>query len=309
MLGYLMRTRTEPGPLTERKLRLWACACVRQCWDGTVCPRCGGDGKPISGDDWERENGECDTCRGTGKVGGLTDKRSREAVLVAERYADGLATEEELARAHVAAGKVSLMPHSPPFEVELAWRCAGDISGLVANSGLPRWFSVSTKLAATQCALLRCVAGDPWRPKSIRGKFAIPSQGVPFVGTANGKDISGGYWENWDHETPQRWLAWQGGVVRRLAQRAYEGRDASLLPHIADNLEEAGCVDQDILNHLRGLARCWACLGEGGEKTNYAMGDKKLYLTCLICSGSGWVPSPCHAVRGCWAIDLLLGKG
>jgi hypothetical protein len=72
------------------------------------------------------------------------------------------------------------------------------------------------------------------------------------------------------------WLTWNDGVLVRLAQAAYEQRnmpagtlDNSLLAILADALEEAGCTDKDILSHLRG-------------------------------------PGP-H-VRGCWPVDLCLGK-
>jgi hypothetical protein len=73
------------------------------------------------------------------------------------------------------------------------------------------------------------------------------------------------------------WLAWQGGAVRELARAAYEGRrlpegtlDPARLALLADALEDAGCGDAELLAHLRG-------------------------------------PGP-H-VRGCHALDLLLGKG
>jgi hypothetical protein len=73
------------------------------------------------------------------------------------------------------------------------------------------------------------------------------------------------------------WLAWHGGAVKRLAEAVYEERelpsghlDAARLAVLADMLEEAGCADAQLLGHLRG-------------------------------------PGP-H-VRGCWVVDLLLGKG
>jgi hypothetical protein len=73
------------------------------------------------------------------------------------------------------------------------------------------------------------------------------------------------------------WLAWNGGTVRRLARSAYEDRDLpagtlnpSCLAVLADALEEAGCDDRDLLRHLRSRG---------------------------------------PHVRGCWAVDLLLGKG
>jgi hypothetical protein len=65
------------------------------------------------------------------------------------------------------------------------------------------------------------------------------------------------------------WLAWEGGTVPRLAADAYEERAFDRLPILADALEDAGCTDPDLLGHLRG-------------------------------------PGP-H-VRGCWVLDLLLGK-
>jgi hypothetical protein len=65
------------------------------------------------------------------------------------------------------------------------------------------------------------------------------------------------------------WLAWNGGTVPKLAQAIYDERAYDRLPILADALEEAGCNNADIVSHLRG-------------------------------------PGP-H-VRGCWALDLILGK-
>lgn len=63
-----------------------------------------------------------------------------------------------------------------------------------------------------------------------------------------------------------RWLT---ATVKQLAQTTYDDRDFSRLPILADALEEAGCQQADVLNHLR----------SGGEH-----------------------------VRGCWALDLVLGR-
>ena len=65
-------------------------------------------------------------------------------------------------------------------------------------------------------------------------------------------------------------LAWNSGTVPKLAAAIYEERAFDRLPVLADALEDAGCADADILGHCRG----------GGEH-----------------------------VRGCWVIDLVLGKG
>jgi hypothetical protein len=71
-------------------------------------------------------------------------------------------------------------------------------------------------------------------------------------------------------------LAWNDAVVVRLAQATYEERhlpegtlDSGRLAILADALEEAGCTDTDIPGHLR--------------------------------------RSGPH-VRGCWPVDLCLGK-
>jgi hypothetical protein len=71
------------------------------------------------------------------------------------------------------------------------------------------------------------------------------------------------------------WLTWRGGTVPQLARAVYDERrlpegtlDPARLAVLADALEDASCVDPE-LRHLRG-------------------------------------PGP-HA-RGCWAVDLLLGK-
>lgn len=64
-------------------------------------------------------------------------------------------------------------------------------------------------------------------------------------------------------------LTWNDCTVRKLAQTIYDERRYDSLPVLADALEEAGCGDAAILAHCRG-------------------------------------PGP-H-VRGCWVVDLLLGK-
>jgi hypothetical protein len=65
------------------------------------------------------------------------------------------------------------------------------------------------------------------------------------------------------------WLAWNGGTVRSMAQAIYDERTFEQLPILADALEEAGCDDAEILHHCR---------------------------------------KPGVHVRGCWVLDLLLGK-
>src|SRR5262249_35647373 len=63
--------------------------------------------------------------------------------------------------------------------------------------------------------------------------------------------------------------AWRTSAAIGLAESMYEARDCAAMPILADALEEAGCEQPDILAHCRG-------------------------------------PGP-H-VRGCWVVDLVLGK-
>ena len=160
--------------LSDRLFRLFACACCRAVWDGMPCKRCQGGGKkllPIYASDIadtdvrvltysQIMNIPCSACHGTGRIGGLTDPRSRRAVEVAERYADGQATESDVQAAYYGARLAFADDDS--FENELAWRCCGTTNQLIENAGLPRWFSVSTKLAPQQANLLRCIVGNPF---------------------------------------------------------------------------------------------------------------------------------------------------
>ena len=66
------------------------------------------------------------------------------------------------------------------------------------------------------------------------------------------------------------WLRWNYGTVPAVARRIYDERAFHDLPILADALEDAGCTDPDILAH---------CRTDGPH------------------------------VRGCWVVDLLLGKG
>jgi hypothetical protein len=62
---------------------------------------------------------------------------------------------------------------------------------------------------------------------------------------------------------------WRTDTALSLARQMYESRDFSAMPILADALQDAGCDSEEILNHCRG-------------------------------------PNP-H-VRGCWVVDLVLGK-
>jgi len=57
------------------------------------------------------------------------------------------------------------------------------------------------------------------------------------------------------------WLKWKGWTVKRMAQTIHEERRWAELPILADALEEAGCGEPFLLDHLRAGRRharsCW----------------------------------------------------
>jgi hypothetical protein len=211
----------DPGPMlkslrdkaADRKLRLFAAACCRRIWDV------------------------------------LTDEAGRSAVHVAERFADGEATADEL---RLAAEAVSTRHgeleeemedgEDSPEEVrrynavEAAWRAAEsefgfDLSNICDNVDWARERDGAEYPAL--CDLLR----DMFGTRDFRPTTADPS--------------------------------WLTSAVTALARQMYDDRDFSSMPILADALEDAGCIDPDVLDHCRG-------------------------------------PGP-H-VRGCWVVDSLLGK-
>jgi hypothetical protein len=63
--------------------------------------------------------------------------------------------------------------------------------------------------------------------------------------------------------------SWLTSTAVAIAKGMYESRDFAAMPLLADALQDAGCADERILDHCRG-------------------------------------PGP-H-VKGCWVVDLVLGK-
>lgn len=211
--------------LSTRKLRLFACSCCRQP------------------DVWAR----------------LTDGASRKAILIAERFADGLATVEELDAASESAANV-YENHEGSSEPEgCAYVCCDTNVNQTAY-----WLvrSPSVTPLATQAALLREIFGNPFRPVTIpQLETRIPSG------------------------------PWLTNTVVGIARRIYDERRFEDMPILADALEDNGCTDEAMLQHCRSGEPHSECLGEG----------------CRRCD-NGFVPLRGPHVRGCWVIDLILGK-
>jgi len=52
--------------------------------------------------------------------------------------------------------------------------------------------------------------------------------------------------------------AWCTFTVIALVRQMYESRDFSTMPVLADALQDAGCDNDDVLNHCRGPGRALA---------------------------------------------------
>jgi hypothetical protein len=232
MLAFLQKS----GKISERKLRLFGVACCRRIWHL------------------------------------LPDKRSRRVVEVAERLADGLATEAEAEAAAIAAVGVS----------------ADDLPGI------PREVSLWATDSVYQLVPL---PEEVWLLKLVWEHVAMAMEGEQLIkegatakmlDTWSQQSVESGRIMGWTAINPDAILAdvlrevignpfcpaaidpdWLTATVRPLAQQMYESRDFSLMPILSDALEEAGCTNADLMSHCRG-------------------------------------PGP-H-VRGCWALDLILGK-
>jgi hypothetical protein len=103
-------------------------------------------------------------------------------------------------------------------------------------------------------------------------------------------------------------LAWRDGTIVTLAREIYEERCFERLPILADALEEAGCTCEELIRHCRGWVRC---LGRNGSTPERPIRCERhgIFAACPRCQGTGWIqqPNPRHW-RGCWVLDLLLGK-
>ncbi len=234
-----LRTSGTPN---ERKLRLLAVACCRRI-------------RPL-----------------------LVHEISRTCLVAAERYADGLASREELAVVNEESER-SLADawHGPFAKWHEAWAAmAVDWACWVAPPDEPAepftWFE-------TEQVMAEAARAEADRKAYIGPPFGYESAGLDPDERRHQADLvreSFGPRGFREVRSDPAWLAWNGGTVVKLAQAAYEDRtmpegtlDRTRLAVLADALEEAGCDQPDLLDHLRG-------------------------------------PGP-H-VRGCWALDLLVDR-
>jgi hypothetical protein len=210
------------GKISPRKLRLFAVGCCQTIW-------------PI-----------------------LVDGRSRKAIRVASRFADGEASDWERRQAFAAARQAYIDADDPAGE-RGGGVTAGLLAALAAASTLSLFRAASEVLqVSTLAARARALLDSRPEGASSSGSPEERRRQVALL-----RDIAG------PGPLPGLSPAWITPTVRAIAQGVYLARDWQALPVLADALEEQGCDHLGILSHLR-------------------------------------APGP-HA-RGCWALDLLLGK-
>ena len=228
------------GVASTRKSILYLCAGCRSIWDLLYC-------------DW-----------------------SKEAVEVAERYADGLATEDELRSANWAA-------ECPTFGFDfqpVVWRARPD-----GKDSVPQSVQNLVKMGVLSEAQLR--EDEPEVDPVVRRRLiaaASLAEATCSTSPFNYSDVTlqGIQYVDW----PGDWLlrcvfgkpflpfvflspAWLTPKVVSLAVMIYEERAFEWMPSLGDALKDSGCTNEDILIHCRS--------------------DKP------------------H-VRGCWVVDSVLGK-
>lgn len=104
---------------------------------------------------------------------------------------------------------------------------------------------------------------------------------------------------------------WFSRDVQCIAQTMYDSRDFTDMPILADALEDADCNEPAILEHCRSVCEysCEKCKGHGTLTIYKGPGATNLtFVDCKKCSGMGKLVTPRQHYRGCWVVDLILGK-
>jgi hypothetical protein len=163
-----------------------------------------------------------------------------QAVLsTCDQFADGLASEVEIATARASIRQIA-QPEALAYS--LYTRCLKALDAAFVSTaddwphnGMACILQVhrTHEGRVTLCNLIRDIFGNPFRPVAFDPR-------------------------------------WRSESAVALARTAYDTRNFTLLPILADALEEAGCDHADVLNHCR-------------------------------------EPNGVH-VRGCWVVDGVLGK-
>lgn len=178
----------------------------------------------------------------------LADPRSVKAVEVSARYAEGLASGEQLQEAE----RLASTAHADAFEVKGKVGACPEWAAQFAASA-DAWFAASRASNYAYVAAGDSHEGGPEHSaqahllRCIFGPLAFRSVGIEPA-----------------------CLVWESGMLVKLAKSIHDERAFERMPILADALEDACCQDAVILAHCRQSGEhvrgCWVvdCLLEKG---------------------------------------------
>jgi hypothetical protein len=184
----------------------------------------------------------------------LFDRRSQEALEVAERFADDRATDDEREAAHQNAWPAIVAMGD-------AYSAAVEAPGPTGEEGDSFMYAASVAEAARAAVSEQPEEAIPYLPYTrCETLFEHPANILRDVfGPMTRVPFSPG---------------WLTPTVKALAGEIYEQRKFERMPLLAKALEDAGCGERTILEHCRLV-------------DHYGLGQQ---------------------VRGCWVLDLALGR-
>lgn len=207
----------------------------------------------------------------------LDDERLRKAVKTAERFADGRESADVLAKARRLAKRLRRQREDeelrdPTWMARAARAAAQAVESLVAEDGpiliTPRDIREAPDV----------VSATRWARTAARAAEAereedviVPIEPIRRLASLDAVELVHEIFGNPFRPAvfDPRWFPWRKRLVRRMARVIYRKRCFRNLPILANALEKAGCRDDTILTHCR---------------------------------------APVQHVRGCWVVDLILGK-
>jgi hypothetical protein len=205
------------GKASDRKLRLFASSCGRLLWPQYY------------------------------------DERSRTAVEVSERFAEGLTDKGEMKRASTGAARaMSTAFQARQRKTRKVLDPIVNVGNLAGFACTPRAYTaavMTARLARESLVLTQPKTSPVSAGKTICDLFRH-IVGNPF------------------HQVTML-PAWRASQRFSLAQSIYDYRRFIDMPILGDGMQKAGCTDANILNHCR---------------------------------------QPGEHVRGCWVVDMILGK-
>jgi hypothetical protein len=255
------------------RLRLFACACLRRLW-------------PLLDDGHRDAVQQLEEYARSPRPGGLTRVRQayrRDALRVAQEWVrlwdaswEARSLQRALTKWHFAFHVMNAI--AGPGRADLAARM--EISAR-CRAASAVWKAAEAKVTTAALACTKAAEAVGFLEASEvarQGGQPAPATGGYYTQfrscreAAAQADLFRDLFVNPTTSAPavdRAWLAWNGRTVVQLARAVDKTQEWERLLVLADALEDAGCSDAEILSHLR---------------------------------------NPGPHVRGCWVIDLLLGR-